>query len=133
MRIATGWHRPRGHRSLTMGQIGMDGDDEWMRDVLALLVDDDTEQAAARLMRDDGAREAVKPLLARSLAGRGVRAALPLGQTGDNLLLALRARFPRDEAMEKVELNIAMRRRAGIIAGNAGGHRQGQGQGQGQD
>lgn len=94
-----------------------EGDDDraWMRAVLAVLFDDYSQVAAVRLLRDEVARAAVTPLLVAAAARRGA-AAIPPGERGDHLvqgLLALRAKFGREEAMAKVERNIALRGRPG--------------------
>ena len=83
-------------------------DDRWMRPALAALID---------RVDDATAREA----LTRDATFGGVRAQVeadgaidvPAGDRGDNLLkalLALRVKFPPDEARTKLETNLAMRR-----------------------
>lgn len=88
-------------------------DRAWMLPMLDLLFDEYTETAAVRLLRDDYAREAMLPLLTTALADRGQIATGLDGPNGDNLLqglLTLRAKFPREDAREKVRTNIAMYR-----------------------
>ncbi len=85
----------------------------WMLPLLELLYDEYSAVAAVRLLRDDVAREAVVPLLADALAERGQAGTGLTAPDGDNLLrglLALRAKFPREEAAVKVRTNIAMYR-----------------------
>lgn len=90
------------------------GDRSWLRPLLEVLFDDYTAVAAVRLLRDETAREVVTPLLRAALEERAVDTGGLDGPTGDNLLqglLALRAKCGREEALAKVELNIAMRDR----------------------
>lgn len=73
----------------------------WMRDALERLCDEHDEAACVAAIRDAGARDRLKATI-------GVAD----GDLADNLfmgLLALRVKFPRDEALAKVDLNIAMR------------------------
>jgi hypothetical protein len=86
-------------------------DREWMLPLLDILFQDYTQTAAIRLLRDDLARESVVPLLSETLAQQGVRGVALDSVAGDNLLqglLALRVKFSREEAREKVARNIAM-------------------------
>jgi hypothetical protein len=74
-----------------------------MRQALRALFDECDERDALGSIRDAVARDALKARLG---------APIPPGDTADNLflgLLALRVKFPREEALAKVELNISMR------------------------
>ena len=85
---------------------------QWMLPLLDILYDEYTEIAAVRLLRDGAARAAVLPLLVTALEKRTASPNGLMSATGDTLLqglLALRAKFPWEEAREKVRLNIAMR------------------------
>lgn len=84
----------------------------WMLPLAQILYEEYTPLAAVRLLQDDLAREAVLPLLAAALERRGAPADGLLADDGDSLLqglLSLRAKFPWEEAREKVRRNIAMR------------------------
>jgi hypothetical protein len=88
----------------------------WMRIVLALLFDEYSHDDAVRLLRDDEARSVFRREVDRRLAGNGLAEFVPAGDRGDNLLqaiIALRVKFPRQEAAAKLDLNIAMRERRG--------------------
>ncbi len=81
--------------------------DEWMRPALAALIDH-VDVATARRALTDPATLAV--LRAEVETDHAV--AVPAGERGDNLLtalLALRVKFPPDEARAKLETNLAMR------------------------
>ena len=87
-----------------------------MRVVLAILFDEYSHDDAVRLLRDDAARTAFRREVDRRLAETHLAEFVPAGDRGDNLLqaiLALRVKFPREEALEKLNLNIAMRERRG--------------------
>ncbi len=87
---------------------------DWMRVALAVLFDDHSLDDARRFLHDPGARSALRAEVDRRLAGAGRAQRVPPGDRGDNLLqaiLALRVKFPRDEATAKLELNIALRER----------------------
>jgi len=82
-----------------------------MPPLLTILYEEYTARAAVRLLRDETAREAVVPLLAAALEQRGYASDGLTAATGDSLLqglLALRTKFPLEEAREKVRINIAM-------------------------
>jgi len=81
--------------------------DEWMRPALAALIDRVDEADARRALTDPIAFAAVRTQVE---SDRSV--AVPAGDRGDNLLtalLALRVKFPPDEARAKLETNLAMR------------------------
>lgn len=86
-------------------------DRRWMSPLLTILYEDYTALAAARLLRDETAREGLVPLLAVALEQRGFASDGLTAATGDALLqglLALRTKFPLEDAREKVRVNIAM-------------------------
>ncbi len=86
-------------------------DRRWMEPLLEILYEDYSATAAVRLLRDEAAREAIVPLLASTLELRGHQSDGLTASAGDGLLqglLALRTKFPLEEAREKVRLNIAM-------------------------
>jgi hypothetical protein len=83
-----------------------------MKIALAYLFNEYTPEDAKKLVQDGTAlrsfRDSLQPLLRDS--------GPPEGEYGDNLVLgvvALRMKFPRDEAESKLDLNIAMRSRRG--------------------
>lgn len=83
-------------------------DDSWMRPALAALIDR-VDDATARDALTGGA--AFDGLRAQVETDGSI--AVPAGGRGDNLLralLALRVKFPPDEARAKLETNLAMRR-----------------------
>jgi hypothetical protein len=83
-----------------------------MRPVLEALFDlCDAESARATVLSDEGRAELRRKInMAAQSAGSG--GIVPDGQYADNLLqglLALRMKFDRAEAAQKLELNLAMR------------------------
>ncbi len=85
---------------------------DWMREALDLLFVAYDAASAAECLRDEQARAGLRRAVNRRLHAAGRDTVVPLGQRGDHLLqalVALRVKFPRDEAMAKLELNIAMR------------------------
>ena len=67
---------------------------------------------ALTFLQDLGARERAKGELVDELVSAGMPQAMLTTSEGDNLfvaVLALRLKFPEDEAREKVLLNISMR------------------------
>jgi len=67
---------------------------------------------ALTFLQDIGARERAKGELVDELVSAGMPQAMLTTSEGDNLfvaVLALRLKFPEDEAREKVLLNISMR------------------------
>lgn len=94
---------------------------DWMREALDLLFVSYDAASAANLLRDDAAREGLRKAVNRRLHSSGQDTVVPLGERGDHLLqalVALRIKFPREEAMAKLELNIAMRQQRGLTASN---------------
>jgi hypothetical protein len=84
----------------------------WLESLLLLLFDRLDRQEALRALRDSEERACVM----RRLSGELVTAGMPAGMLetdeGANLfvaVLALRVKFPREDALAKVRLNIAMR------------------------
>jgi hypothetical protein len=87
-----------------------------MRFALALLFDEYSHDDAVRLLRDDDARAVFRREVDRRLGETGLTEFVPAGERGDNLLqaiLALRVKFPREEAAAELDLNVAMRERRG--------------------
>ncbi|HEY8446391.1 MAG TPA: hypothetical protein VIL01_04720 [Thermomicrobiales bacterium] len=85
---------------------------DWMRETLDLLFASYDVEAATKCLRDELARNELRRAVNRRLQSAGKDTIVPLGERGDNLLqaiLALRIKFPREEATAKLELNIAMR------------------------
>jgi hypothetical protein len=86
---------------------------DWMRATLIALFDDVTTEAAVESLRDPATRTQLRARLNQRLTTSG-EGSIPAGDRGDNLLqamLALRVKFPRDEAIAKLEINISMRER----------------------
>ena len=84
----------------------------WMRDCLGLLYDRIDDAQAREMLLDADRRAEVYDDLASALYPAGMPVGMLSTPEGESLgvaLLALRLRFPRDVALEKVELNIAMR------------------------
>lgn len=78
----------------------------WMRRVLQSLFDDTPREDALNAIRAGDRFAELSGRLRAAIAG------IPAGDLGDNLLmamLALRVKFPYDEAAAKLEVNIAMR------------------------
>ena len=91
--------------------------DEWMRPALAVLIDRVVDAEARRSLTDPTAFAAVR---AQVEADGDI--SVPAGDRGDNLLtalLALRVKFPPDEARAKLESNLAMRSPSPRPVGNA--------------
>lgn len=91
-------------------------DFSWMRVVLRSLFDESTpDTARAAITSPDALAELRRDLEMRVLSD-GRLGRIPAGEFGDNLLMALialRLKFPLEEAFEKLEINIAMRERRG--------------------
>lgn len=89
-------------------------DFSWMRVVLATLFRDVTTERAVELLRDPDARDRLRAELNENELDRGRLGRIPDADYGDNLLqaiLALRVKFPIEDATAKLETNIAMRER----------------------
>ena len=85
-----------------------------MRLVLAALFRDVTDGEAFAFLRDPEARNRLRAELNAGELANGRLGRIPDGDYGDNLLqaiLALRIKFPIEEATTKLETNIAMRER----------------------
>jgi hypothetical protein len=85
-----------------------------MRMVLAALFRELTSEEAVEALRDADARDRLRADLNCNVLGEGRLGRIPEGDYGDNLLqamLALRIKFPVEEATAKLETNIAMRER----------------------
>lgn len=85
---------------------------EWLEALLDLLFERFDDAGARALLRDPALRRAALGQLSDHLAAAGAPADLADSAHGDNLVmavLALRVKFPRDEARAKVRRNIAMR------------------------
>ena len=83
-------------------------DDEWMRPALDLLIDRVDDAAARQALTDLGAFDLIRKDVESDPA-----IAVPAGDRGGNLLmalLALRVKFPSEEARAKLETNLSMRR-----------------------
>ena len=99
------------------GRLAPVKDDDWMRPALASLIDDIDDATARRALREPAIFGEVRGLI------EGAHAiAMPEADRGDNLLmalLALRVKFPPDEARAKLETNLAMRRPPPLADRNA--------------
>lgn len=85
-----------------------------MRPVLTALFDWLTEAETLTCIEDGDARHGLRKRLQREALAEGRLGTIPDGQYGDNLLLgvlALRAKFDRETATHKLDLNISMRSR----------------------
>jgi hypothetical protein len=85
-----------------------------MRVVLVALFRDHEPAEALEFLRDADARERLRADLNADALDGGRLGRVPEGEYGDNLLqaiLALRVKFPVEEATAKLETNIAMRER----------------------
>jgi hypothetical protein len=83
-----------------------------MRDALGWLFAETTETSARDAIRSPEALSELRDRLEASLVNMGGASPIPGGDTGNNLILALialRTKFDRDTAFEKLELNLAMR------------------------
>lgn len=84
----------------------------WMRVVLDALFLEDDASASRRASTDPADRDALRARLNAEALSDGRLGRIPEGDYGDNLLqaiLALRVKFSRADAFEKLELNIRMR------------------------
>lgn len=84
----------------------------WMRVVLDALFLEDDVSTSRRALTDPADRDALRARLNAEALADGRLGRIPEGDYGDNLLqaiLALRVKFPRADAFEKLELNIRMR------------------------
>lgn len=84
----------------------------WLETLLDLLFERFDDAGAKALLLDPELRHGAVEQLADTLVGAGAPADLADSSQGDNLVmavLALRVKFPRDEARGKVRRNIAMR------------------------
>jgi hypothetical protein len=73
-----------------------------------------SSESAEEALRNDQAFARYRQNLESLLATRRVPVSVDPGERGDNLIkamLALRIKFPQDEARAKLEVNIAMRTR----------------------
>jgi hypothetical protein len=80
----------------------------WMRPTLEALFDSVSVEVAREAVLGDERRAELRSTLNRELGD----ASIPDGQYADNLLqglLALRMKFDRAEAVQKLELNLSMR------------------------
>jgi hypothetical protein len=85
-----------------------------MRVVLAALFRDLATEQAVEFLRDSESRDRLRAGLNERELDGGRLGQIPAGDYGDNLLqaiLALRVKFPIEEATVKLETNIAMRER----------------------
>ena len=83
-----------------------------MRHALAWLFDWVEPGEAKAAVLSDGAREQLRIRMNLALAEGPDSTAMPAGQSADNLLqglLALRMKFDRETAFQKLERNLAMR------------------------
>jgi hypothetical protein len=84
----------------------------WLETLLTLLFECYDADAAHSLARDKQARQHALRELEPRLRAAGADADLLASNAGDNLcmaVLALRLKFSKEEAFDKVRLNIAMR------------------------
>jgi hypothetical protein len=84
----------------------------WLEVLLELFFERYDADAARVLLRDERARHRALEELRPELRAAGATADMLHGTEGDNLsmaVLALRLKFTRDVALDKVRLNIAMR------------------------
>jgi len=83
-----------------------------MEALLRLLFERYDRSSALELLRDESQRASAMTALSADLELAGMPAGALSTTEGGNLfvaVLALRLKFPEDEALEKVQLNIAMR------------------------
>jgi hypothetical protein len=83
-----------------------------METLLELLFARYERPEALTVLQDLEARERAKGEMATDLESAGMKQGMLTTSEGDNLfvaVLALRLRFPQDEARDKVALNISMR------------------------
>jgi hypothetical protein len=83
-----------------------------MRAVLRALYDETTAQQAAETIRSAERLQALRRDVESRVLVEGKLGRVPVGDYGDNLLLALlslRVKFSQDEGFQKLETNIAMR------------------------
>jgi len=93
---------------------GASRDFGWMRLVLAALYRDSADGDVFMFLRDADSRDALRVRLNAVDLASGRLGKIPPGDYGDNLLqaiLALRVKFPQEQATAKLEANIAMRER----------------------
>lgn len=84
----------------------------WMATLLDLLFERYEQPDALAMLRDTRAREPALQSLAPDLESHGMPPEMLATPEGQNLfvaVLSLRLKFPKDEARQKVALNIAMR------------------------
>ena len=89
-----------------------DGRYRWMEALLLALFDRWDDQQARELLRNAASRPFALAELMPALIEDGADPALLASAAGENLVLAvlaLRLKFPRDEALVKVRQNIVMR------------------------
>jgi hypothetical protein len=90
-------------------------DFQWMRFALDHLYDEMSAEEARLLLYNEAERMSALDLLRKVMLDRTPPLTMSAGDLGDNLfqaLLAIRIKFERDEGTQKVELNIAMRKRS---------------------
>ena len=83
-----------------------------MRPVLTALFDAIPDADVKSALREDRARSVLRDTLNREALAAGTLGRIPVDQYGDNLLhglLALRVKFDRATAIEKLDVNLAMR------------------------
>jgi hypothetical protein len=93
----------------------------WMRVVLRSLYAEWTREQAVAAIRTPDQLAALRAEIEANIDETGEPTAIPAGEYGDNLLLALlslRVKFPESEGTEKLETNIAMRERRGFEPGS---------------
>jgi hypothetical protein len=94
--------------------VSAETDYTWMRVVLRSLYQDWTVEQALAAIRNREQLAALRAEMDARVRETGAANAIPAGEFGDNLLLALltlRAKFAETDGMAKLETNIAMRRR----------------------
>lgn len=86
-------------------------DREWMEPALAALFERCADNEVRAALRDDQALADIRDKVDAALDA-GPHVSLPKDERGSNLfqgLIALRLKFPRQEAEQKLALNLAMR------------------------
>ena len=89
-------------------------DHDWMRTTLESLYEASDIDQVKRALSDAAERALLREQINLNALAGGRLGRIPDGQYGDNLLqglLALRMKFDRATAMDKLEVNLAMRSR----------------------
>ncbi|MCO5176580.1 MAG: hypothetical protein M9890_06370 [Thermomicrobiales bacterium] len=84
----------------------------WMRRCLEMLYDDVSDDDARQMLTNPDVRDARYAQFAPALEEAGMPVGMLASSEGQSLgvaILALRLRFPRQDGLDRVDLNIAMR------------------------